>query len=616
MLSLRDILPPYEKSRDVTGMSVVGKERVIGTGDMWPMTWGDDDAIYAAAGDNSGFLDRFQTMNVWRIDGNPPNHDICLINTLEFLDGDGYDLEIRIPSIKPAGIVCVDGALYLAVEDMRYTQGCFGNQINLKSWIIVSNDHGKTWSKPPRPGSRERSFLSGVFASPHFLQFGRDYDDAMDEWVYAYSSAGDDGVAAWSAGSSTYLARVPRGKILDRSTWQFCAGTSAHEPIWSSELEHAHPVFSYPRKTGENEIVYHPGLHRYLLLNWAFIDCVNHRIGSRHSELSIFEGPKPWGPWKTVYLRSDWGQNCDYQPRLPTKWIDPKDGDAWLISSGNFCRDGGRQHYAFVAVPVRFNTGDFGDLDENAESTRVIGDFCAEALSDTEIRLSWLPVQGAGFYRISRDGLRHRDIAPRYPSCFIDTDLKPGERHEYEIAAISPAGDEAAKSPTRTCVTLPSPPSNSFGVNLGSAGFNDGTFVWLGEASLTRFEVLAAGAYLDDRIATFDLNPDPGAMEPMLRSIRGEIAGVKVLFHGLQGRRVRVRVYALDTGLSRTTTSFELWIQGTAFSRFAGSGHPGTNWTEMGPFEIDIGEDGDLLVEGRHFVGLGGIAGIRIEGAG
>jgi hypothetical protein len=135
----------------------------------------------------------------------------------------------------------------------------------------------------------------------------------------------------------------------------------------------------------------------------------------------------------------------------------------------------------------------------------------------------------------------------------------------------------------------------------------------LGEASATRFNVLAAGAYLDDRIATMDLRPDPGAMKPVLRSVRGEIAGVKVLFRGLQGKRVRVRVYAVDSGLCRTTTTFELWIQGVILARYGGSGRSGANWTELGPFDADADGDGNLVVEGRHFNGLGGIAGIRIE---
>lgn len=626
-MSLLEKMPEYQRSTAVTGMSFVGEEHVVGTGDMWPMTWADDDAIYACGTDNSGFEGRLQTMNFWRIDGTPPDHEIYLVNNLKFLEGTGWDPVIHITPIKPAGVVSVDGVLYMAVEDMRYTQGRFGNQINLQSWIIHSKDHGKTWSGMPSPGSEERKFLTGVFGSPHFLQFGRDYSDAVDDWVYAYSSAGDDGVAAWSANDSTYLARVPRHRMLDRSAWEFYAGAHGDRDGWSREIGAAQPVFSYLRKTGENEIVYHPGLRRYLLLNWAFIDCTNHLIGSLHSELSVFESANPWGPWSTVTVHRNWGHNCDYQPRLPTKWIDPKSGDAWLVSAGNFLKKGGRGHYAFVTTPVRFNTGDFGDLDRRSQTDCVLGDFRVEPLSDTEIKLSWLPVQGVGFYRVTRDDQKLRDIAPQYPAQFFDTGLTHEETHEYKVQAMSPAGDAMAHSVSVKCATLPAPSRQALGVNLGSHGFTDGTTVWFGRDSVTRFEVKAAEPYLDDRIGRLTLRPDPGHLEPALRNICGEInldnsiggnlgdriGCVKVVFRDLQNRRIRIRLYALDTRLCRTLSSFEVWIQGALVGNFKSPVSSTANWFELGPYETDVGEDGKLVVEGRCFTGLGGIAAIKLE---
>ncbi len=98
-----EALPSYGKSGTVMGMSFTGPERIIGTGDMWPLTWADDDNIYAAAGDNSGFLDHFQPMNFWKVEGTPPRHEISLVNDLGFIMADGRDPESDIPPIKPAG---------------------------------------------------------------------------------------------------------------------------------------------------------------------------------------------------------------------------------------------------------------------------------------------------------------------------------------------------------------------------------------------------------------------------------------------------------------------------------------------------------------------------------
>ncbi len=502
--------------------------------------------------------------------------------------------------------------LYLAVEDMRYTEGRYGNQVNLHSWFLTSRDHGLTWSEQPRPGSPERAFLTGVFASPHFLQFGRDYAGAPDDFVYAYSSAGDDGIAAWSAGDATFLARVPRRRILERSAWEFYAGTPGGVPAWSPALEKAVPVFRYPRKTGENEVVYHPGLRRYLLLNWAFIDCANHMFGSLHSELSVFESANPWGPWSTVHVCRDWGRNCDYQPRLPTKWIDPRTGAGWLVSAGNFLKRGGRLHYAFVSVPVAFNTGDYGDANATG-SLPALGDFAAVALSESEIHLSWLPVQGAGFYRVTRDGRKRKDILPQYPSEFLDKDLEAHSTHRYAVTAFSPAGREIAASSTLSQTTLAKPDGRSLGVSFGPSGFVQGTTVWCGEKSAAHFTVSSAWVYIDDRIRTLPLAPDPGALEPALRSFRGGVPGLKVTFREPPGRRLDVRVIVVEPHLSRAPSHFEVWVNGVLVQRYDSSMDAAANWCWLGPFPVTLDDGAELVVEGRHFVGLGGIAAIRVD---
>ncbi|HET6486021.1 MAG TPA: hypothetical protein VFH83_06355, partial [Spirochaetia bacterium] len=471
-------------------------------------------------------------------------------------------------------------------------------------------------------GTPERHFLIGVFASPHFLQFGRDYSGAPDQWVYAYSSAGDDGIATWSAGDQTYLGRVPRDKILEQSSWEFFCGSGPRDVRWSRNVAEARPVFSYPKKTGENEVVFHPGLGRYLLLNWAYIDCTNHTIGSLHSELSVFEAPKPWGPWETVHVLRDWGHNCDYQPRLPAKWMDPMGPGAWLVSAGNFRQIGGRIHYGFGTVPVRFGTGDFGaaagpaaggPATAGGSAPSELGDFSALPLSDTEIELSWLPVQGVGFYRIERDGVKLKDIAPCYPARFIDTGLPPAGRHEYRVHAFSPAGDAMESAGPSAAQTLPATEGRSFGVNLAGPGLFDGETLWLGQDSQTRFSVVTAGAFQDSRIRTLPLRPPPGALEGILRGFRGEVSGVKVVFRGLSGKKLKVWVYVVDPRLCGTKVQFGVLLQGVLVETYRTSLPGSDNWGAMGPYDVQADSSGEVILEGRNFTGLGGIAAARIQ---
>ncbi|NJD02224.1 MAG: DUF4185 domain-containing protein, partial [Ruminiclostridium sp.] len=422
-------MPDYPLSKDIPGMTRLTAPMVIGTGDMWPLTWADDNDLYTGAGDNYAFGPAWSFMNFWKITGTPPGHDAICVNSLDFVKGLVKE-EVKY-SVKPAGVICVDGVLYLAVEDMLYHDGRYGNQINIGAWIITSADHGRTWS--PVPDEEGRKFFTGRFASPHFLQFGRDYSGARDSYVYAYSCAGDDGGACWSAGDEMFLGRVPKDSILERAAWEFFGGEAGGHPKWVSELEQSVPVFRYPKKTGENEVVYNAGLGRYLLLNWAFIDCTNHRVGSRHSELTIFEAPDIWGPWALVYRELNWGYNCDYQPRLPTKWISPDGRTAWILSAGNFHRDGGRMHYGMVTSQVEFGTGNYGDIHPK-NVPGIVRDVQATPLSDSEIKLSWIADVRAGFYCITRDGIRLADIGSEVrPQQFLDDKLENNRTYTYTI---------------------------------------------------------------------------------------------------------------------------------------------------------------------------------------
>jgi hypothetical protein len=70
-----------------------------------------------------------------------------------------------------------------------------------------------------------------------------------------------------------YSARVPRDKILERSSWEFLSGDAA-APAWSKAESAARPIFRDPRHVGHSDMTYNPGLKRYLLS--VFSDTVPH----------------------------------------------------------------------------------------------------------------------------------------------------------------------------------------------------------------------------------------------------------------------------------------------------------------------------------------------------
>jgi hypothetical protein len=142
------------------------------------------------------------------------------------------------------------------------------------------------------------------------------------------------------------LARVPADRILDRSAWEFFAGTGAGgDPKWTRELSGRQPVFEDPRGVGWNLSVSHNApLGRYLL-------SIEHTETHR-GKLGIFDAPEPWGPWTTVADYDNWGEghvplNTFYW-NFSNRWLSPdgksfsliftgrKENDAWNVVRGSF----------------------------------------------------------------------------------------------------------------------------------------------------------------------------------------------------------------------------------------------------------------------------------------
>lgn len=320
-----------------------------GDGDMWPITWADDGFLYGAAGDNAG-----SPMNFWRIHNGPTEP---FLNT-----GWGVYLELVHPlpvdpriycqkpnihprsGVKPAGLLSIHGVLYMAVELHNYGDNpVFNRQHNINAWIITSVDHGKTWNLD----ATQQTFFTGRLASPHFLQFGMDYAGARDEFVYAYFPAAEDGNSYWENSDYLLLGRAPWHALLERDAWEFyLALDRQNQPIWTHEDGQAAPVFQYPLMTGENHVVYNPGIQRYIMGSYGFIDEQGmprpyHAAGlwphsALRSQLTLYEAPEPWGPWSLFHIDDDWGTYGDYQPNFPAKWISPDGKTLLMVSSGSF----------------------------------------------------------------------------------------------------------------------------------------------------------------------------------------------------------------------------------------------------------------------------------------
>ena len=341
--------PPYPKSTLITNVVMDRFRCHRGDGDMWPITWAADGNLYGGAGDNSG-----SPMNFWRINGEPQDGYLGTGwgISMQLVDNLPIDPQVycRRPGVdakngvKPASLIGVGGIIYFAVELHNYGDNpAFNRQHNIGAWIITTADYGRTWNREATP----LDFFTGRLASPHFLQFGRDYDGARDGYVYACFAAADDGGSYWENGDYLLLGRVDQSRILAREAWEFFTGLdAAGAPQWDRDDAAARPVFRYPLMTGENHVSYNRGLGRYIMGSYGFLDGDGnprpyHAAGlwpqsALRSQLTLYESPEPWGPWSLFYRDDDWGTYGDYQPSFPTKWMSGDGRTMLMVSSGTF----------------------------------------------------------------------------------------------------------------------------------------------------------------------------------------------------------------------------------------------------------------------------------------
>ena len=153
--------------------------------------------------------------------------------------------------------------------------------------LAWSKDHGKTWTWGFK--------FETSFGSPTFLNFGRDYAGARDGYVYTYSQ---DGASAYESDDGIVLARVPKERITERGAWEFFERLDERgRPVWTADIDDAAPVFDNPGGCQRVDVVYNPGLKRYLMA-----------LGYDHDGgWGIFDAPEPWGPWTTVFHTTEPG---------------------------------------------------------------------------------------------------------------------------------------------------------------------------------------------------------------------------------------------------------------------------------------------------------------------
>jgi CubicO group peptidase (beta-lactamase class C family) len=277
--------------------------------DTWPLTWGDDDALYTAFGDGQGFdplVPGKLSLGFARVVGPPQEFTgINIRSATGERKGEGASGQ------KASGMLMVAGVLYMWVRNAANSQ------------LAWSSDHARTWTWC---GWR----FETSFGCPTFLNFGKDYDGARDGYVYICSPDGD---SAYRAADRMVLARVPKDRIMERGAYEFFKDFKERGvPLWSKHIADRGAVFSDPGRCYRSSMSYNVGLKRYLWCQTLAGGDARFRGG-----FVIYDAPDPWGPWTTAYFTDAWdvgpGETCS----LPTKWMSADGKTVYLVFSGDDC---------------------------------------------------------------------------------------------------------------------------------------------------------------------------------------------------------------------------------------------------------------------------------------
>jgi hypothetical protein len=202
-------MSPYPASPVIAGITWDWKTHHTAApgSDLWPVTWGADDHLYAAWGDGGGFggtdQDGRVAMGFARIEGPPERFAGVNVNG-------GKD------SVHPASFAKrgKSGSV-LAVGDRLYswlnTQN--GKWPDVDQALIWSDDKAATWKQSTWVFPKGR----GNLKPSTFLNFGKGYANVPHDlkgYVYFYGQRQSEEI-------HTYLGRAPQDKLQDRRAFEF-----------------------------------------------------------------------------------------------------------------------------------------------------------------------------------------------------------------------------------------------------------------------------------------------------------------------------------------------------------------------------------------------------------
>lgn len=367
--------PRFRPSDFLTGLEwlTVSSRYEGSNSDMHWVAWTESGDLFTVDDDGQNFGSPWNFANLMHVEGTPPDHVVRLVSQFpELVRPDSMRFRRYVD-----GAVAVGSRIYVAAYDYDDEVPGFEDSLHVLdltspnggvAGLMHSDDRGATWQNVPSPDiTVDDYFLGPRFAGLAFVQFGpgaTGIPEKYGDYLFALSNDGN-----WETGDHIFLARVPRDSVSDRSAWEFFASPGegsvpAAEPAWSRDENRARPILRDPGRIGHPTMTYLPGQDRFLLTYST--DSVPHTLNTprevalstwvKRTELLVFEGPSPWGPWGLVHHDDAWEHpHTPYLPQVPGKWLDADGLGGWMIFSGDYTvPDCQGDYYGFMTRRFRF----------------------------------------------------------------------------------------------------------------------------------------------------------------------------------------------------------------------------------------------------------------------
>jgi CubicO group peptidase (beta-lactamase class C family) len=305
---------PYPNSQAISGIDW-GDEvsRAAEGSDNWPVTWADDGDLYTAYGDGWGFVPRLAeklSLGFAKLGGQPPS-----VVSTNIRSPSGERIGDGATGKKASGLLMIDDVLYMWVRN--------ADEAGKHCQLAWSADRGVTWEWS--------NWIHQGLGYCVFLNFGKNYEGARDDYVYTYSP---DSVSAYVPGDQVVLARVHRTRLRDLSAYEYFAGHGeSANPLWTTDFADRRPVFVHQGSCNRLDVVFNPGLDKYMLSMRNLGETGWRPGGDEH--WGLYEADSPWGPWTTVFYTKKWDIDPGEAVRIPTKWISADGSQLSIVFSGD-----------------------------------------------------------------------------------------------------------------------------------------------------------------------------------------------------------------------------------------------------------------------------------------